>query len=65
MVRDCIQQKKENSIRKENKNAWEIHKKKHMNVYDLMSSKDESEMKLHFQLLQFDFHYVENNTYKQ
>lgn len=33
--------------------------KKHVDVYDLMSSDDESKTKVHFQLLEFDCHYVE------
>ena len=32
--------------------------KKHMDVYNLMSSDDDSEMKVHFKLLQIDFGYV-------
>ena len=38
--------------------------KKQMDVFNLISFDDESEMKVHFQLLQFDCHYVENNIYK-
>ena len=37
--------------------------KKHVDVYDLMSSDEESEMKVHFQLSQFDFHCVETIMY--
>ena len=32
--------------------------KKHMDVYDLMSSDDDSKMQAHFKLLQFDCSYV-------
>ena len=37
---------------------------KHMDVYDLMSSDNNSKMMVHFKLLQFDFGYVKNNIYK-
>ena len=37
---------------------------KHVNVYDVMSSDNDSKMKVHLKLLQFDCGYMKNNMYK-
>ena len=57
MVKYHIQQKRKTPSERKTKMPGK-YIKNYIDVYDLMSSEDESEIKVHFQLLQFDFYYV-------